>query len=313
MIDATREVHLAIIRKHVPETSLAGMTLDAGGEHHVYVVDGSVLFRFPQIPRTIPNVRVHAIKWLAANGAIPFQLPTVEIQHDREFDIWFERARYLPGTPFISEVAATFSHDEQLTIARQMGDFLSVLHALPLPPARASGMDEMDPTDFWEYMRNNPNAYPWVRRVLWPVLPRTERSWIEHLFESFIEQTRRTPLPLVIRHGDMSPYHIIVDPDSHDLVGVIDFSWRIADPAGDFKTFEYYGQDFVEEAYAHYRGSVDPGFDRRRLFYTGHDQVFRLVRALEANDVADIAGARASLSTYIAAHPRTAPGHATAL
>lgn len=308
MIEAPREVHLAIIRKQYPGTSLRDMTLHAGGEHHVYVVDGSVIFRFPQVPRRIPLVRKHALEWLAVTGAVSFRLPTCEIRHDPEFDVWFERARYLPGVPFTPDVAATFTRDEQLTIARQMGAFLSALHALPIDPARELGMDEMYPTDFWDYMANNPSAYPWVRRTLWPVLPPEERAWIEQLFERFIAQIKRTPMPLVIRHNDMFPYHIIVDPASHELTGVIDFSWRIADPAGDFKAFEYYGRAFIDEVYVHYRGTVDPGFERRRLFYTGHDEVFRLVRSLDASsasgDAAEVARSRASLSAYIRAHAK---------
>ena len=303
MVEAPREIHLAIIRKRFPGISLADMAIDAGGEHFVYVVDRSVVFRFPQVPRPIPLVRKHAIAWLAATNAIPFALPACEIEHDDEFGVWFERSRYLPGVPFTSEVAATFGPGEMRTIAQQMGVFLTTLHALPLEPARALGMDEMDPTDFWDYMENNPNAYPWVRQNLWPVLPLEEQAWIAGLFEHFIAQARHTPLPLVIRHGDMFPYHIIVDPSSHELAGVIDFSWRIADPANDFKAFEHYGPEFVAEVYAHYHGTVDPGFDRRRVFYTGHDAVFRLVRSYAAGDAAAVAEHHAQLSAYIRAHP----------
>ena len=303
MVEAPREIHLAIIRKRFPGISLADMILHAGGEHFVYVVEQSVSFRFPQVPRNIPLVRPQAIAWLAATNAIPFALPACEIEHDDEFGIWFERARYLPGVPLMPEVAATFDPGEMRTIARQMGGFLTTLHALPLEPARALGMDEMDPTDFWDYMENNPNAYPWVRQTLWPVLPSEERAWIARLFEEFIAQARQTPLPLVIRHGDMFPYHIIVNPSSHALSGVIDFSWRIADPANDFKAFEHYGPEFVAEVYAHYHGAVDAGFDRRRLFYTGHDMVFRLVRSYAAGDAERIAEHHAQLSAYIRAHP----------
>jgi len=164
-------------------------------------------------------------------------------------------------------------------------------------------MNEMDPADFWDYMENNPNAYPWVRRTLWPMLPPEERAWVVSLFERFITQARQTPLPLVIRHNDMQHCHIIVDPDAHKLSGVIDFSWRIADPAGDFKAFEHYGREFVAEVYALYGGTVDPGFEARRLFYTGHDEVFRLVRSCAAGDAEVIAEDCAQLSAYIRAHP----------
>lgn len=303
-IEAPRQVHLAIIRKRYPEISLDEMRLDAGGEHHVYVIDRSVVFRFPQVPRKISPVRLHALQMLEATGAIPFTLPHCEIHHDPEFDIWFEQGSYLPGVSFTADVAATFTLNERLAIARQMGAFLSVLHTLPLDPARELGMDEMDPTDFWDYMENNPNAYPRVRSTLWPVLSLEERAWVARLFDGYIAQTKQTPLPLVICHNDMLPYHIIVDSASHELTGVIDFGWRIADPASDFRAFEYYGRAFVDEVYANYRGTVDSGFERRRLFSTGHDEVFRLVRSLDAGDGADIASARASLSAYIRAHHR---------
>ncbi|CAA9549705.1 MAG: hypothetical protein AVDCRST_MAG87-764 [uncultured Thermomicrobiales bacterium] len=303
VIDAPRDVHLAIIRKRFPGISLADMVLHAGGEHFVYVVEGMVSYRFPQKPRPIPLVRAHAIAWLAATGAIPFALPACEIEHDDEFGIWFERVRYLPGVPLTPEVAATFGPGEMRTIARHMGAFLTTLHALPLEPARALGMDEMDPTDFWDYMENNPNAYPRVRQTLWPVLPPEERAWIARLFEGFIARARRTPLPLAIRHNDMHPYHIIVDPAFHELAGVIDFTWRIADPANDFKAFDHYGPEFVAEVYAHYGGTVDAGFEARRLFYTGHDVVFRLVRSYAGGDTEAIAEHHARLSAYIRAHP----------
>ena len=186
-----------------------------------------------------------------------------------------------------------------------MAAFLNAVHALPIGPARDLGMDEMDPTDFWDYMENNPGAFPWVRRTLWPIVTAAERTWIEQLFEGFIAQVRRTLMPLTICHNDMFPYYIIVNTTTQRVSGVIDFSWRITDPAGDFKAFEYYSPAFLDEVYAHYHHPVDPEFDSRRLFSTGHDEVFALVRALASRDATRITRHRASLSAYIRAHPRT--------
>lgn len=111
MIDAPREIHLAIIRKQFPGITLDDMTLDAGGEHYVYIVDESVVFRFPQIPGRIPLVSERAIDWLTASGAVPFALPARKIRHDPEFDLWFEQVQYIPGVSFTPAVAATFTHD----------------------------------------------------------------------------------------------------------------------------------------------------------------------------------------------------------
>ncbi len=301
--EVPREIHLAVIRKQFPGIALDALRQDAGGEHYVYVVDARIVFRFPQTRRRISAHRKIAMDDLAASGAVPFALPLFDIHHDDEYDLWFEVGDYLPGVSFTPKIAAMFSDDAMMTIARQLATFLNTLHAFPLSRAREIGMDEMDPTDFWEYMAFNPNAYPLVRQVLWPVVPAEERIWIERLFEEFIEDTRRTPLPLTVRHNDMFHYHIIVNLPEQTLSGVIDFNWRVADPAGDFKAFEYYGQSFLDEVYAHYRHPVDPGFDSRRLFYTGHDEVFKAVRSYLAGDSERITASRESLSAYICAHP----------
>lgn len=190
-----------------------------------------------------------------------------------------------------------------MKIARQMGTFLTALHSMSIDRARQIGMNEMDPTDFWSYIEQNPAAWPSVRDRLIPRLPIREQRWVEHLYERFIAQTRATPLPLVVRHSDMQPQHIIVREETHELSGVIDFAWRIADPAGDFKAFELYSRRFVDEVHAHYALPIDPEFDERRLFYTGHDMVFETMSAIDRNDTAAIRMRMASLSAYIAGHP----------
>jgi hypothetical protein len=210
--DAPRNDHLKMIRNQFPGITLAELRLGAGWDHHVYFVNDQAVFRFPRQPRLIAPHRKIATDELAATGGVPFQLPTFEIRHDAELDIWFEVGVFIPGVGFTPDIAKTFSHDELMTIARQLAAFLNTLHAQPLQRARDLGMNEMDPTDFWEFMEFHPNAYPTVRKVLWPVLSQVQRKWIEHLFESFIDRTWRTLLPLVVRHSDIFTYHIIVPP-----------------------------------------------------------------------------------------------------
>lgn len=79
------------------------------------------------------------------------------------------------------------------------------------------------------------------------------------------------------------------------LTGVLDYWPRIADPAGDFKALECYGPQFVAEVYEHYQLPRDASFDARRLFYTGHDEVFEFARAIDRGDPARLPLARSRL------------------
>ena len=103
-------------------------------------------------------------------------------------------------------------------------------------------------------------------------------------------------------HSDMWTYHIIVDPDKHTIAGIIDFGEE-SDPANDFKAFEYYGKNFVKEVYKNYSLPVDEDFEKRRLFYTGHDEVFEFARQLEKGNPEKIQLHKRSLSDYIKGHP----------
>ena len=152
-------------------------------------------------------------------------------------------------------------------------------------------------------MAYSPNAFPEYKNVVYPYISQKERNWIEKLFTDYIALIRETPFPISVTHSDMWTFHIIVDAERHLLSGVIDFWGRIADPARDFKAFEYYGKDFVREVYKSYFLPRDEHFEKRRLFYTGHDEVAELARQLQEGDEEKIVKQKQSFSAYVEKHP----------
>jgi hypothetical protein len=177
------------------------------------------------------------------------------------------------------------------------------LHSFPIEEARELGIDELDPSEFWAYMEQNERAYPLIEQLAFPLVSSAEREWIETLYTEYIATVKANPFPTTMTHSDMWMFHIIVDPDAHTLSGVIDYALRIADPARDFKPFEHYGSDFVDRVCGSYTLPIDEYFDMRRLFYTGHDEVFELVRQIERGNEDGIEQHRRSLSAYVSAHP----------
>ena len=71
-------------------------------------------------------------------------------------------------------------------------------------------------------------------------------------------------------HNDIGIEHLIVDPGSGRLVGIIDWEdASIGDPAFDFVGLRYWlGADFVESMLQCYAVAVDPGFRERLEFLT---------------------------------------------
>lgn len=298
---STKEKYLNIIKEKYPRVNENHIqTLFNGNDHYVFVVNNKIAFRFPKEPQEINSKRAIFLEKFASLS--PIELPQIETHKDQETGINYEINNFLPGVSFYPEIATTFSHDERMAVARKLGNFLSAVHSFSKEEARKLEIDEMNPKDFWEYMEQNPNAFPKYKKLVYPYISTEEKSWIEKLFTNYISLIKHEPFKTKVIHSDMWVFHIIVDPEKHTLSGVIDFGPRIADAANDFKAFEYYGNDFVQEVYRNYSLPRDKQFDKRRLFYTGHDEVFEFARSIERRDEEKIKNHKESLSNYIKKH-----------
>lgn len=143
-------------------------------------------------------------------------------------------------------------------LARDLGEFLTALHAVPLEPVRES-------CDVIENL--------WVDRfrIRWEDcrahLPAAERGWLENVIVRFLASPDTASPRRVLIHGDLVEEHVLVGPDGR-LAGVIDLNgpW-IADPALDIGTLaDRFGWGLADAVLACYAGPRDPGFERRACF-----------------------------------------------
>jgi aminoglycoside 2''-phosphotransferase len=159
----------------------------------------------------------------------------------------------LPGTLW------TLDFTEQVnlaTVAKELADFLSALHAFPLEQAPAIGVGSED-------------AGALIAEVL-PVLPeylddlslRRFRTWWSG-YTSHAERYTYTPRLL---HNDLWCENILLADDGSEAVGVLDFDqMRIGDPVAEFAALRYVGDDFLNMVREHYAPAynLEPYFDQR--------------------------------------------------
>ncbi|MGH7575267.1 MAG: phosphotransferase family protein, partial [Longimicrobiales bacterium] len=142
-------------------------------------------------------------------------IPRVELigQPGRGFPYEFAGHRFIPGEP-----ADATEADLLPVLACEIGTLLGAIHAVPADLARAAGIAEATPSDEG---RNQ-----WVERCLnvLPALrgtdPRIEQAITWVMQESPL--IRRFGGPLRLIHQDLSPEHLIVDPQTGRLKGVLD-------------------------------------------------------------------------------------------
>jgi len=110
----------------------------------------------------------------------------------------------------------------------------------------------------------------------------------------FTDDTLRNTTP-VLCHGDLWYENILIDPNTAELVGVVDFeNAALADPAQDFATQMHLSRRFTARIIAAYRtagGALGPCFPLRLRRHWELRELDGLYFALQAGDAAKTADA----------------------
>ncbi len=274
--------YLPILKKHYPDCKEEEIKFfDDGHDHYVLVVNGTNAFRFPRTD--VHGKQDHVINVFSHEFApispVPMQKMTGLV--DSETGIRYQRYEFITGVQLSKEMAATLTEEELVTIATDMGKFLSSLHSFSVDEAGSMDMESLkNPKDYGEYFKDFLEK---DRKAFFSMLSKKEQESIEQSVEKFYKLTKDHPFVFTVTHSDMLPEHILIDPKTHKLNGIIDFSLRIADPANDFKYFDRYGEAFLKTVYENYL-QVDAYFDERRRFYAGGLPTANLYQSIERQD-----------------------------
>lgn len=266
----------ACVTKAFPELSLSNSRLECtGGDHVLLIVDDEYAFRFPRAGMHDLALEIAVLKLMQRRST----LATPAYDHIDAAGR-FAGYRFIQGAPLTRArfgALAAIARDQVLT---QAARFLSELHGLPIDAVAWSAS--------WP---KTWTAAEFAERGLVESLP-VIAAYAPHLagpIERFYSRYRHDrPHDLVIVHGDLVADHILLDPRTDELAGIIDFGdVGLGDPAQDFIGFWNYGDEAAFRLVSIYgTGRVDPGLlDRSR----NHFIRYRIDRLAE--ELADDAGA----------------------
>lgn len=296
------ETFLQIMRNSYP--SIQGneiKILDDGWDHHVYVIDGKIAFRFPRTKDHGQKDEIETRFFETFASQSPVQVQNMQLFTDFKTGIRYQMYKFIQGERFTKDLAKTLSSEQLSSIAQSLGKFLTSLHSYPVSEARKLHMDEivsaLDYVDYWEYFLKKD-----VESNMFDYFSKEEQEWIRNIFHEYITTVRKQPYQLKVTHFDLLPEHILVDPSKHTLSGIIDFSLRISDPAYDFSYLDRYGEDFLNTVIENYSPqSSDLTFAIRRKFYAGRLGFSFLSQAME-RDKDKVPVIIEQIHSYIAQH-----------
>lgn len=265
----------SVLLEQFPEFAEATVAyLGEGYDHQMYEVADEWLFRFPKRAEVVPWSRreIAIMEVIAPAIGVPVPLFEKIGRASEAFPYPFVAYRRIPGVSI--EDVDEFDAAE---VAPSLGGALTRLHSIApalIPPDPHD--DEVD-GDFEDHGID-------VLASLPPSLRQDAAAFVHNGIPCppFAGRAR-------VVHSDLLPEHVLVDPATGRLTGIIDFAdLCIGDPAGDFAGLAAMGGwDFVGQVMASYRLPLDEHFAQRVLWRTRRLQLGELVHAISAAEDVD--------------------------
>jgi aminoglycoside 2''-phosphotransferase len=261
--------------------------LAEGWDSTVWEVNGELVFRFPKRPevqRTLAT-EIRLLPELAQR--VPLPIPRFEYvwRGDPPHSAWFVGYRKLDG---ICLSSADLQTADPARLARQLAAFLSELHRFPVDRATQLSVPCYSPSEWHEEYQG---FYNRVRQQVLPLLTATRQAAITGYWESYLEDDANFRFAPALIHRDLGYEHILFDPGTGALTGIIDFGdAAVGDPAIDFSALLYdYGREFVELMLSGYPGAADPTFRQRFEVYARLIPFREILFGLDAGEAVHVA------------------------
>jgi aminoglycoside 2''-phosphotransferase len=210
-----------------------------GMVNDIVVVDHEFTFRFPKTEWARRTLIREAKLIELARPHVAVHLPELQLHDDS-----MASYRWLPGVPLTREFLMALDVDRRSDLLHQLGAFLRDLHGTP-------GTDLVD-VEVSEAVRSRESwmaFFDEVRKTIFPLLFAHQRVSVDAMFAPVLDGRIDLDAAKVLIHGDIAPYHLLVDPEANTLSGVIDFGVAgLGDPAIDIALLLYnYGESMTRE------------------------------------------------------------------
>jgi aminoglycoside phosphotransferase (APT) family kinase protein len=202
--------------------------LAEGWDNTVFLVNGTLVFRFPRRSIAAPLIRteLQLLPWLSNQLPIEIPVPTYAGEPSEHYPWFFTGYRVIPGLPVQT---ARPSPEARSAWAVPLARFLKALHALPVSDARQHGAM----TDSLGRL-HLPKQTLRAKDRLTILVKAGVLNDVERLVESLDSLHTVVPRQDAVVHGDLHASQILLN-DRHQIAGVIDWGdVHIGDPALDF-------------------------------------------------------------------------------
>ena len=270
--------YLAQIQELVPDLTIEQVELNQDGlVNDVVIINQQRVFRFPKSDWAKTAVR-HEARVLA----LARQFVSIRLPHFNLYSNDVVSYEFIPGKALLRDDILRQGPSTQDALAETLALFLAQLHAIP-----SSTLDQVgiQPSDTTRTAQDWLQLYEATQQKLYPLLMRDAKEWVHHLFAPLVEDHSFINYTPVLINGDLGPYHILYEPTSCHITGIIDFGTAgRGDPATDLACLiNAYGETFLRRM-AKYYPAIKKHIERAR-FWAGTLELQWLLGGIRSGDL----------------------------
>lgn len=205
----------------------------------------------------------------------------LRVPHFEHLEEGFVSYRFIKGEPLSRNTLLKLTEASQARIISQLARFHQQLHSIPnevLVNAGVSSSGAERSCEDWLEL------YKQVQETLFPHLWRHQQTWIHELFAPVVTGELSLSYTPVLIDGDLPVYHILFDPISESISGLIDFGTAgLGDPACDIAVqLNNYGESIVRRMQSDY--PMLPDVINRARFWVGTLELQWALAGMKYND-----------------------------
>jgi aminoglycoside 2''-phosphotransferase len=258
--------YIALLRAAFPTMRVVRYArLGEGWDSVALLVNDQDVFRFAKRPDV-------AVRQAREAELLPLLADRLPLPIPRYTHTWADPAwpgQRIVGYPLLpGEQLMRTRSEHHAAQAAQIGAFVGALHAVPVEEARRHGVQGRDAAGQREAYRR---FFAGVRANMLPLFTADEQAAIVAFWSGYLEDDTCFAFTPTLVHRDLNSEHVLFDPATGDLTGIID--WGDAafdDPALDFTDLRReLGDEFARHMLAAYGHPTDASWFRRMDFYAG--------------------------------------------
>lgn len=202
-----------------------------GWENIILEVNDQYIFRFPMFRGSWSRMQKEfsLLPWLAPRLSVP--IPAYEFiwDGDRSHPQRFAGYKKITGVPMLK---GNFRRAWVDRLGQDLGRLLTELHSFDLADRELKTV-KRHTVESW--VESNRMFYRQIRKLVFPILNRTERALAEAFWKQFFDEFTDYDFMPTLIHSDLTGGNILIDPSKAKLTGIIDWGdAKVADPAFDF-------------------------------------------------------------------------------